>query len=388
MATNDFLPFATGAGANVLDQADYISLSARLSGFLAGVAKSNEANKAIRQGAFIASVVAQFIADTTGQDVLDNGDASTLQTNLQAAIAAIPSIGVTALTGLANANITLTAAQAKNGIITLAGTLTGSIQIIFPATKQQWLVVNNTTGNFSVTCKTASGTGAVISQGGVAILYGDGTNLLLGTPRGARTKITTFLNPGTFPFTSSGYSYVKFRQWGAGGGGGGGGNPSAGNGGGSGSYGEIWVAMTPGQTISITNGAGGTPGPTTGGGTAGGNGGTSSVGALMSCPGGSAGAGGGTGGGSGGAAPTGAQLGYGGNPGTGPSVSVSTTQFGPPGGNAPFGAGGVTGYAGIQTNGRSPGNGGHGGVGSSTGAQTSGGAGGDGQTIVEEYIYA
>lgn len=32
MATNDFKPFATGSGANVLSQADYESLSALASG--------------------------------------------------------------------------------------------------------------------------------------------------------------------------------------------------------------------------------------------------------------------------------------------------------------------------------------------------------------------
>jgi hypothetical protein len=33
MATNDFKPFATGSGANVLSQADYDALSARTTGF-------------------------------------------------------------------------------------------------------------------------------------------------------------------------------------------------------------------------------------------------------------------------------------------------------------------------------------------------------------------
>ncbi len=38
MATNDFKPFATGSGANVLSQADYEALSALASGFLSGKA--------------------------------------------------------------------------------------------------------------------------------------------------------------------------------------------------------------------------------------------------------------------------------------------------------------------------------------------------------------
>lgn len=86
MAINEFLTFASGAGANVLSQAEYEALGARLTGFQAGVARSVEVNKAIRQAAFMASILAGFIADTTGQDVLDNGNAPAMLAALQAAI--------------------------------------------------------------------------------------------------------------------------------------------------------------------------------------------------------------------------------------------------------------------------------------------------------------
>ena len=52
MAKNDFKPFATGAGANVMSQADWEALPALLSGFTAGKASSAQVNKAIRQSAF------------------------------------------------------------------------------------------------------------------------------------------------------------------------------------------------------------------------------------------------------------------------------------------------------------------------------------------------
>jgi hypothetical protein len=51
MAKNDFKPFATGAGANVMSQADWEALPALLSGFTAGKASSAQVNKAIRQAA-------------------------------------------------------------------------------------------------------------------------------------------------------------------------------------------------------------------------------------------------------------------------------------------------------------------------------------------------
>jgi plastocyanin len=89
------------------------------------------------------------------------------------------SYGITAITGLTNANITLTPAQAAKDRITLAGTLTGNVQIVFPAWVKDWYVANNTTGNFTVTCKTASGAGVAIPQNGYRTkIVGNGTDIL------------------------------------------------------------------------------------------------------------------------------------------------------------------------------------------------------------------
>ncbi|MDT7086217.1 gp53-like domain-containing protein [Citrobacter europaeus] len=74
MAINDFKPFATGPGANVMPQADWEALPALLSGFMSGKASSAQINKAIRQAAFIAAALAQYTANKSGEDVLDDGD--------------------------------------------------------------------------------------------------------------------------------------------------------------------------------------------------------------------------------------------------------------------------------------------------------------------------
>ncbi|ELY9423059.1 phage tail protein [Cronobacter dublinensis] len=79
MAKNDFKPFATGAGANVTSQADWETLPALSQGFTSGKAASAQVNKAIRQSSFVASALAQFIAEQTGADVLDNGNLSAFQ---------------------------------------------------------------------------------------------------------------------------------------------------------------------------------------------------------------------------------------------------------------------------------------------------------------------
>ncbi|WP_371355602.1 hypothetical protein ACA087_00835 [Pseudomonas chlororaphis] len=114
MATNDFLPFGGGSGANVLSQSAYAALAARTNGFSSGVAKSPELNKVWRQASIMASSLAQFISDQSGQNVVDDGTTATIINNLLVAIRAANRsqlgnyAGVTAL----NANTTLTASQA------------------------------------------------------------------------------------------------------------------------------------------------------------------------------------------------------------------------------------------------------------------------------------
>lgn len=85
--------------------------------------------------------------------------------------------GVTAIAGLTNANVTLTPAQAAKSKITLAGTLTSNIQIILPAWTRDWTIVNNTSGAFTVTVKTAAGTGVSLAAGQQKVT-GDGTNIV------------------------------------------------------------------------------------------------------------------------------------------------------------------------------------------------------------------
>lgn len=85
MAINNFKPFATAANANVMAQADWEALPALLSGFMAGKASSAQVNKAIRQASFIAAALAQYTANKSGQDVLDNGDLNGFITKMSAA---------------------------------------------------------------------------------------------------------------------------------------------------------------------------------------------------------------------------------------------------------------------------------------------------------------
>ena len=74
MAINNFKPFALDPNANVTSQADWEALPALLSGFTAGKASSAQVNKAIRQASFIAAAWAQYTANKSRLDVLDDGD--------------------------------------------------------------------------------------------------------------------------------------------------------------------------------------------------------------------------------------------------------------------------------------------------------------------------
>ncbi|EFF9755123.1 phage tail protein [Escherichia coli] len=74
MAKNDFKAFATDRNANVMSQEEWEALPALISGFTAGKASSAQVNKAIRQASFIAAALAQYTANKSGLDVLDDAD--------------------------------------------------------------------------------------------------------------------------------------------------------------------------------------------------------------------------------------------------------------------------------------------------------------------------
>lgn len=79
---------------------------------------------------------------------------------------------------LADADLTLTASEARSGILEFTGTLTAARSVVVPLGVQQWTVANLTTGGFAVTVVGATGTGVSIAAGKRAIVYADGTNVM------------------------------------------------------------------------------------------------------------------------------------------------------------------------------------------------------------------
>lgn len=86
--------------------------------------------------------------------------------------------GVVDVTVAGGSNVTLTAAQWGCGVIVLYGALTADINLIFPTRRDLWTVINSSTGAYSITCKTAAGTGVVITQTKGRSIFCDGTNIL------------------------------------------------------------------------------------------------------------------------------------------------------------------------------------------------------------------
>ena len=69
----------------------------------------------------------------------------------------------------------------KNQVLRLTGTITSAVNVTIPdSIEKTYLVENATTGAFTVTFKTTSGTGATWSttDKGYKILYSDGTNIV------------------------------------------------------------------------------------------------------------------------------------------------------------------------------------------------------------------
>lgn len=142
---NDFLPWATGMGANVLTQPEYVANPAVAAGVATGTAVSALYNKAQRQGSFWGAVLAQFIINELAQDVLDDGNVASHVTQFANAVLALTSIyalinsptftgvpaGPTAAPGTNTTQLSTTAFT-TGAITTLNAALTAAINLKAP----------------------------------------------------------------------------------------------------------------------------------------------------------------------------------------------------------------------------------------------------------------
>lgn len=199
------------------------------------------------------------------------------------------SYGVTRITGIGGSSVTLTTLQASKERIELSGTLTANINLIVPAWKKTWKIVNNCTGNFTVTVKTTAGNGISVPAGAAVDVYGDGNNVIASYSAGSLINVQTFTSSATYTPTA-GTNLIIVEGIGGGGAGGGApvtlsGNVGFGCGGHAGAYGKAMFTISEigaSQTISIGSGGAASTG-------AGGNGGNSTLGSLITFGGGAGG---------------------------------------------------------------------------------------------------
>lgn len=80
MAVNNIKSFAGSGTATVLSQAEYELLTSIIAdGFQQGLLPATHLNKVLRQLSLVSAAVAQYVADTTGTDILDDGDVPALR---------------------------------------------------------------------------------------------------------------------------------------------------------------------------------------------------------------------------------------------------------------------------------------------------------------------
>lgn len=97
---------------------------------------------------------------------------------------------------------TLSGTELNRISYSFTGVLTGSRQVIVPATVQQYWVGNDTTGPYTLEIKTSAGTGVLVNQGARAILLCDGNNVLNASTAGLSLPIS-ILQGGTGATTAS-----------------------------------------------------------------------------------------------------------------------------------------------------------------------------------------
>ena len=81
-----------------------------------------------------------------------------------------------------SANVTLTEIESRYPAIDMTGAITANISFIVTTTPKLFIIKNSSTGDFTITVKTSSGTGIVVARGARELLYCDGTNVVVPLP--------------------------------------------------------------------------------------------------------------------------------------------------------------------------------------------------------------
>ena len=118
---------------------------------------------------------------------------------LEQAIGGYDAVGLNATTGATLTFSNGVLSNGKNQILKLTGTITSNVDVVIPdSIEKTYMVENATTGVFTVTFKTTSGSGATWSttDKGTKVLYSDGTNVLEGLSSTGNLTAAGHILPG------------------------------------------------------------------------------------------------------------------------------------------------------------------------------------------------
>jgi hypothetical protein len=174
----------------------------------------------------------QLTIATSGTDDIDDGSTLTLQPldscivltdgiefySLGLGQSAIFAFDYTTINVSGSGNYVLSGAELNRVAYEFTGVLSGNRNIIVPDTIQQYWVKNSTTGAFTLTVKTASGSGIAVQQSASEILYCNGTQVVqaqtggIGIPvpvsqggTGATVQASAIFNLGLNPINGGTY---------------------------------------------------------------------------------------------------------------------------------------------------------------------------------------
>jgi hypothetical protein len=100
---------------------------------------------------------------------------------LEQAIGGYSSVALNATTGATLTYSNGALSNGKNAVIKLTGTITTNVNVVIPdSVEKTYIIENGTSGTFTVTVKTTSGTGVTWSatDKGIKMVYSDGTNVV------------------------------------------------------------------------------------------------------------------------------------------------------------------------------------------------------------------
>ena len=133
---NQYLPFAVGTSPNTMTYSAYAALPAVGTGFVSGVASSEQFNTLMRQVSVPASGLAQWASETSGINAVDDGSVTNFKSLINSAVSARLAAYLPLTGGAITGSLTLPGASGLNGF--MGGTGDGASYTTFNFVMRGW----------------------------------------------------------------------------------------------------------------------------------------------------------------------------------------------------------------------------------------------------------